>query len=99
MNKLLASLTPIKSENALRFYQDEPIELEDQNTEAPAIGFAEGRTQMISGITEGIMSALGNIAGAYMKHKAGQQAKADETAAGNLQFERMKQLAELMRQK
>lgn len=93
----LSGLSPIKSENALRFSQEKPIELEDQNTEAPIEGYHSGRTAMVKGITDGLMSLLGNITGSYMKMKAGQQAKIDEQAASELQFEKLKQLAELMK--
>ncbi len=94
---VLAGLSPLQSTNALRISANKPLETIDQNTELPSVGFQSGRTQMIQGITEGIMSALGQVAKAYSKHKAGQQDKIEKEEDQKLEFDRLKTLAEIMR--
>jgi hypothetical protein len=94
---VLAGLSPLQSTNALRIRANKPLETVDQNTELPSAGFQSGRTQMLQGITEGIMSALGQVAGAYTKHKADQRGKIEKEEDQKLEFDRLKKLAEIMR--
>lgn len=93
----LAGLAPIKSDNAIRFYQSAPIELSDQNTSAPMEGYQSGKTAMTQSIMDGILSAVSSLTGGYMKKRDADQKKIDAAAEKTDQFEQLKALAELLR--
>jgi hypothetical protein len=94
--KALSGLTPVELGNALRFSEKKPLEMIDQNPEEVAKGFYEGQQQMVSGITEGIMSALNNIFGAYQKKKQEQDQKIEKNASDLADFERQKVLNQIL---
>jgi hypothetical protein len=94
--KALSGLTPVELGNALRFSEKKPLEMIDQNPEEVAKGFYEGQQQMVSGITEGIMSALNNLFGAYQSKQLKKQATEEKSAADLADFEKQKVLAQIL---
>jgi hypothetical protein len=61
----LANLTPIKFGSALQFKADDPMKFLEQRPEIVMEGFLKGQQQMVEGISQGALSALGSVTGAY----------------------------------
>lgn len=96
-NRFLTNMSPLASTNYLRFQQESPFEKPDQKTESVSEGYYAGQQEMVSGLSEGILSALGAIAGAYTKKRQQDQEKSDAEKAKEKEFERMKELARIMK--
>lgn len=66
----LASLNPIQFGSALQFRADEPMRFLEQRPEVVMEGFLKGQQQMVEGISQGALSALGSVTGAYKDARA-----------------------------
>ena len=96
MQSLFANLQPVQSENSVRFVQNKPLELLDQNISAPSVGYHSGKTAMTQSIMDGILSAVGSLTGAYTKKRKEDQDKADAQSEQSSQDELLKKLSELL---
>jgi len=79
----LANLNPISLGEGIRFQADAPMKFIEQRPEVVMEGIMKGRQQMVEGITEGAMSALGSVTGAFKEarlEKKEAQEKADQRA-------------------
>jgi hypothetical protein len=77
----LANLNPISLGEGLRFQADAPMKFIEQRPEVVMEGILKGRQQMAESITEGALSALGNITGAFKEERQAKkeaQEKADQ---------------------
>jgi hypothetical protein len=84
----LASLTPLAFDEGIRFSPNYSFSIVKSNPEVVTEGFIKGRNEMVGSITEGALSALGSISGAYTA--ARDEKKALE--AEERKFEREKEL-------
>jgi hypothetical protein len=79
----LAKLNPLSIGGGLQFQANQPMQFKEQNPEVVAEGIMKGRQQMAESITEGALSALGNVTGAFKEarqEKKEAQEKADQRA-------------------
>jgi hypothetical protein len=65
----LASLTPLAFDGGIRFSPNYSFSIVKSNPEVVTEGFIKGRNEMVGSITEGALSALGSVTGAYTENK------------------------------
>jgi hypothetical protein len=87
----LASLAPLAFDGGIRFSPNYSFSIVKSNPEVVTEGFIKGRNEMVGSITEGALSALGSVTGAYTA--ARDEKKALE--AEERKFGREKELATL----